>query len=297
MGHERHLRPLEARHTVRDRLILSEGIPEAAVSVVNNGVDLKKFRSRGELPIAPRRAIVFSNYVTREQFAVIQAACARHAIEVDGVGANFGIVSPRPDNLLGQYDLVFAKGRCAWESLACGVAVIACDTWGIGPLVTTQNLEFARQRNFGRRLLQTELGEDAIHAQLRGYDAADATQVSRQIRESCGLDKMVDRLIGIYEQAITAYQAADQQPADEELRLLARLLQSWSRCKQPPQIEATDLRRIVHEELQAQQLPILQKLDALTTRRRGLRKLLHSLKQRLPPWMSGRPGSKERKAA
>ena len=30
-------------HTVRDRLILREGVPESRVSVVNNGVDLQRF--------------------------------------------------------------------------------------------------------------------------------------------------------------------------------------------------------------------------------------------------------------
>ena len=283
-------------HTVRDRLILREGIPDASVSVVNNGVDLQRFMPRGELPAAPRRALVFSNYMTSEQLAIVRAACARRNLEVDGVGANFGNVSLQPEAIIGQYDLVFAKGRCAWESLASGVAVVVCDTWGIGPLVTTDNFEFARQRNFGRRLLQTTLGEDAVREQLGCYDAADATQVSRRIREVCSLDTMVDRLVAIYEQAISSHEAANKQSADEELRSMARLLQSWSRCQQPPQLEATDVQRMIREELQAQQFPILQKLESLTTRRRGLPKLVHSLKK-LVPWMSGQPSSPQRKAA
>lgn len=282
-------------HTVRDRLILREGIPEASVSVVNNGVDLERFMPREELPAAPRRALVFSNYMTSSQFAIVRSACARRALEVDGVGANFGNVSSQPEKLIGQYDLVFAKGRCAWEALACGAAVIVCDTWGIGPLVTSENFKFARQRNFGRRLLQTTLSEEAVGEQLDRYDAADAMQVSRQIREVCSLDKMVDRLVAIYEQAISSHEAAEPQSADEELRGMARLLQSWSRCKQPPQIEASDVRKMIREELQAEQFSILQKLESLTTRRRGLPKLIHSLKK-LVPWKSGQPPS-PRKAA
>ncbi|MGI8981670.1 MAG: glycosyltransferase [Pirellulaceae bacterium] len=271
--------------TVRDRLIHREGIPETCVSVVNNGVDLQKFLPRGELPRAPRRALVFSNYMSFEQLARIRTACASRGISVDGVGANLGNVSSQPEKLIGQYDLVFAKGRCAWEALACGVAVIVCDTWGLGPLVSTQNIDFTRQRNFGRRLLQTQLSEQAVHAQLGRYDAADASQVSRRIREDCGLDKMVDRLILLYEQAISSHLAAKHASADEEQRCMARLLQSWSRCKQPPQIEVPDLRKMIQEELQAQQLPILQKLETLATRRRrGLQKLIHSLKKRLSTW-------------
>jgi len=283
-------------HTVRDRLILREGIPEASVSVVNNGVDLQRFMPRGELPAVPQRALVFSNYMTSEQLAIVRAACARRNLEVDGVGANFGNVSSQPEAIIGQYDLVFAKGRCAWESLASGVAVVVCDTWGIGPLVTIENFEFARQRNFGRRLLQTTLSEVAVDEQLGHYNAADAMQVSRRIREVCSLESMVDRLVAIYEQAISSYEAANKQSADEELRSMARLLQSWSRCQQPPQLEATDVQRMIRQELQAQQFPILQKLESLTTRRRGLPKLVHSLKK-LVPWMSGQTSSPQRKAA
>lgn len=283
-------------HTVRDRLILREGISEASESVVDNGVDLRKFVPRGELPDSPRRALVFSNYMTSEQLAIVRAACARRGLEVDGVGAHFGNVSSQPEAIIGQYDLVFAKGRCAWESLASGVAVVVCDTWGIGPLVTTENFEFARQRNFGRRLLQTPLSESAVSQQLECYDAADAMQVSRRIREVGSLDTMVDRLIAIYEQAISSHEAAEPQSADEELRSMARLLQSWSRCKQPPQIEALDVRKMIREELQAEQFPILQKLESLTTRRRGLPKLVHSLKK-LVSWKSGEPSSPQRKAA
>ena len=58
--------------------------------------------------------------------------------DVEEVGANLGRIVPEPETILGQYDVVFAKGRCAWEAMACGVAVVVCDTWGIGPLVTRQ---------------------------------------------------------------------------------------------------------------------------------------------------------------
>ncbi len=79
---------------------------------------------------------------------------------------------------------------------------------------------------------------------------------------------------------------------------MARLLQSWTRCKQLPQLEAPDLRKIIREELQVQQHPILEKLESLTTkRRRGLRKVFHSLKKQLLPWMSSEKSSNQRKAA
>lgn len=271
-------------HTVRDRLILREGVPESCVSVVYNGVDLQRFQLRGELPATPRRAVVFSNYMTSEQLALVRAACAHRDLTVDGVGAHFGNIASQPEQHIGQYDLVFAKGRSAWEALASGAAVIVCDASGVGPLVTTRNFEHARERNFGRRLLQTPLSAEAIQVQLECYDAADARQVSRQIRQDCGLEKMVDQLILLYEQAISTHQGATLQSADEELHSMARLLQSWSRCKEPPPVEAPDVRKIIQQELQELRAQLKAQQLAIAPRRRGLRKLFHSLKKRLPRW-------------
>ena len=39
--------------------------------------------------------------------------------------------------LTGDYDLVFAKARCALEAMAVGAAVVLCDTHGLGPMVTS----------------------------------------------------------------------------------------------------------------------------------------------------------------
>jgi hypothetical protein len=279
-------------HTVRDRLVLREGIPEGSVAVVNNGVDLARFVPRGLLPAAPRSALVLSNYMTLDQVAVIRAACEARGISVAAVGAHLGQVSSQPEKLIGQYDLVFAKGRCAWESLACGTAVIVCDTWGVGPLITTAGLEFARERNFGRRLLQTPLSEEAIAAQLAHYDAVDAAEVSRRIRATCSLDLMVETLVGLYTKVLEAHQVADPDFTGE-LRSLSRLLHSWNRCQQPPQIDAVDLRQL----LQVEHVSVHKKLDQLALRPRGLRKLLDSLKKRLLPWFSGDAGARSRRAA
>ena len=272
-------------HTVRDRLILREGIDESRVSVVSNGVDLKRFLPRGELPAVPRRGLVFSNYMTREQLQVVRAAGLRCGISVDAVGAKLGPVASRPENILGQYDIVFAKGRCAWEAMACGTAVVVCDTWGIGPLVSTQNFEFARERNFGRRLLQTPLSAEAILEQLGLYDAADAKLVSQRIRAECGLELMLDKLLAIYDRAISSHQAAKPASLEDEQRSLAGLLQSWSQRRQP-QIDVPDVRNMIREELGVQNAEILGKLDALRMQRRGFRKLVHSLKKRLLPWIA-----------
>src|SRR5436190_19789300 len=175
--------------TVRDRLIVQEGIAESLVEVIFNGVDLAPFQLRPSLPRRPQKALVISNYLERSQLDVISAACRRQAIELAAIGAKLGGTCPRPEEVLGQYDLVFAKGRCAWESLAVGAAVIVCDTWGVGPLVTTAQLASLRRANFGRRLLQQPLRVEVLAREIARYDAADAADVSRQIRATASVDQ------------------------------------------------------------------------------------------------------------
>src|SRR5258707_741868 len=53
--------------TVRDRLVVQEGIAERLVEVIFNGVDLDRFQPRGPLPPRPQKALVISNYLERGQ--------------------------------------------------------------------------------------------------------------------------------------------------------------------------------------------------------------------------------------
>jgi Glycosyltransferase Family 4 len=267
-------------HTVRERLLVREAIPEALVSVIFNRVDLDRFRSRDPLPERPRRALAISNYLDPVNVESLAAACQRHAIALDMMGAKLGGPCERPENELRNYDLVFAKGRCAWEALAVGAAVIVCDRWGVGPLVTAARLESLRAANFGRRLLQQPLAADAISREIEQYDAADAGEVSRQIRATASLDQTVDQLLATYAAAINAHH---ETPADlwADMRAAADVLARWTEFV-PPTAErsaAPQRLRVVGEGAARRAVR-----DELVRMRgeTGLRKLWRSLKKRFP---------------
>jgi hypothetical protein len=85
--------------------------------MIPNAVDLKRFRTRGPLPVRPRRALVFSNYVTEGRYLdLVREVCRRAGIVLDVAGTRVGRPCDSPEELLGQYDLVFAKARCALEA-------------------------------------------------------------------------------------------------------------------------------------------------------------------------------------
>jgi hypothetical protein len=203
-------------HFCRDRFV-ELGIPDERVRVVPNGVDLERFRSRGPLPERPRRALIFSNNASeRTHVPVVREACARAGLSVDVIGRAARNVCAAPEAVLGHYDVVLAKGRCAMEAAAVGAAVILCDALGAGPLVTTGNLDALRHVD-GRskdRWLQP-LRRDVIEGEIARYDADDATEVSRRIRQWADLRNVVAQLVAIYDEAM-AEQARVAGPDDGE---------------------------------------------------------------------------------
>jgi hypothetical protein len=148
----RILRYVAVDENCRDRLICEGGIAEERVRVVLNAVDLERFLPRGPLPARPQKALVFSNQAAEHTYVqAIRQACQQSGIQVDVIGQAAGQTCARPEEVLGRYDLVFAKARCALEALAVGTAVILCDLAGLGPLVQTSRVDHLRRLNLGRR--------------------------------------------------------------------------------------------------------------------------------------------------
>ena len=188
-----------------DRLVREEGIPPERIELLLNFVDLDRFRRRPTLPTLPARALVLSNGATVDGYArVIAAACGSAGIAVDIVGAAAGNPSDAPEALLAGYDLVFAKGRTALEALAVGCATVVADRAGAGPLVTPDNYEQLRRRNFGIRELQHAHDVDWYGEQIGRYSSGAAAEVSRRVREEAGMQPAIDRLIAIYQAAMAA---------------------------------------------------------------------------------------------
>lgn len=214
----RVLRYVAVDHACRDRLIHRHEIPEASIRVLLNFVDLTRFKIRAApLPVRPRRALLFSNYANEEtHLPVVREACQRTNLELDVVGSGRRNASAEPEKILGEYDLVFAKARCALEALAVGSAVILCDAGGVGPMVTAAELDELRPLNFGIRTLRDPLETGTIVREINRYDSKDAAEVSRRIRADASLDYVLDELVGLYHEVVEEYRGRDNTNADEE---------------------------------------------------------------------------------
>jgi hypothetical protein len=132
----------------------------------------------------------------------VREACDRAGIALDVLGQAVTQVCDAPEAVMGNYDLVFAKGRSALEALAVGAAVIVCDVNGSGPMVTTGNLTHLRSLNFGIRALQEPVSCEALSGEIARYDPSDAKKVSQEIRATAGHEAVIDELLSLYQQVI-----------------------------------------------------------------------------------------------
>lgn len=189
-----------------ERLTIEYAIPAAQTRVIYNSVDTDRFLPRATpLPSAPARAAIFSNYAGAgrdTQLEAVRAACQTLNLPLDVIGSGVGNSCAAPEQVLGEYDLVFAKARCAIEAMAVGTAVVLCDAQGLGPMVTSAHVAKLRRWNFGRNVLRGALEPSAIVREAQRYDAADAASVCSYIREHASLTHSTREYLQLYDEVM-----------------------------------------------------------------------------------------------
>ncbi|HVF41916.1 MAG TPA: glycosyltransferase [Pyrinomonadaceae bacterium] len=231
----RVLRYVAVDSPCRDKLVFEHGVPEGRVSVLLQFVDLEKFRPRTPLPARPRRALVLCNQTKENAYLeAARAACAAAGVSLDVYGIEVGRPCERPEELMREYDVVFAKGRTALEALAVGAAVVVYWWRRLGPLVTAGELERLRLENFGVRamgpqLTPGEFGREVGRA-LALYDAAEAARVSERVRAEAGRERVVKEFVELYESVIEEH-ARSSRDEEAEARAASAYLRSRSLSK------------------------------------------------------------------
>ena len=224
-AHPRILAHVAVDDTCRDRLVLEHAIPEERVHVQLHVADLERFKARGPLPQKPLRALVFSNNASHwTHLNAVREACKRANIKLDVVGSGVQASATNPETLLGNYDLVFAKARCALEALSVGTAVILCDAAGCGPLVTTGELDRLRRLNFGIRTLTEKVDAARLVEQIERYNATDAIEVSRRVRAASDLGDLIDDVVALYSEVIAEFRECPAIDRVAENRAVAEYL-------------------------------------------------------------------------
>jgi hypothetical protein len=201
-------RYLAVSRLTHERLVTS-GIPVSQTEIIPNFVDTERFRPRNRLPDRVTTAALFGNYFSKEHphYLAIQSACLQLQFEkIDLFGLAAGTSLGNPEDVIPQYDVVFAVGRCALEALACGCAVILVDHYGLGGIVTLDNFEYLRERNFafaathGNRVTPAR-----VIRELEKIDPNQVEAISRKTRVEASLSSAVEAWERIYIDAIESY--------------------------------------------------------------------------------------------
>lgn len=218
-------------YNCRERFVNSD-IPDERIKVIYNSVDTDRFLPRSPLPVHPKRALVFSNYASKSNYLwPIINACRKLNIKLDIIGSANNNMSNYPEKILGQYDLIFAKARCAMEAMATGSAVILCDCSGLGPMVTTNEIEILRSWNFGMRCLKQSIKEENIIRQINRYNSDDATIVSNYMRQKATLSNMAEEYLNLYNEALTVVSDKRLDILDEFKGYLNSLTAQTEKCE------------------------------------------------------------------
>jgi FkbM family methyltransferase len=155
-------------------------------------------------PPESRKALIFSSRTPPEFRERLRALLRPLDFTLDHVGYG-GTVSSRPEQVLPQYDLIFAVGRSAIESLASGAHVILWDFGLIGPAVTAQNYWQCVATNFDLAsntlpwtFIEDPEGPGWLRDQVLKISAASRTQTTELTRAYLPLSAAGARLIEAY---------------------------------------------------------------------------------------------------
>lgn len=211
---------LAVSSTLKERMSVEFLVPPTDVSVLPNGVDMRRFRARlGAPPERLARALFYNSRhdVDGPTVLAIRSAVERRGIALDVVGTRAGRMAHAPETLLPQYDVVFASGLSAIEAMACGCAVVVLGRTSCGELVRPGNFDRYRRVNFTIAVNSPEPSAEAIGAELDRYVTFEAIEVSARARREADFDRTIEALIPIYEQAIARHRSIPQDLTAEVL--------------------------------------------------------------------------------
>jgi CheY-like chemotaxis protein/glycosyltransferase involved in cell wall biosynthesis len=185
---------------VRDHLIRHHRIDGTDVTVIRNGIDLRRFAARRPIRARPEHALILSNYMPDTLRTLVVRVCDSLGISVHHVGG----AQPQwaVEEAINQADLVFALGRSALEALACQRAVIVFDYNGGDGLVTPANFHLLRLRNFSGRTHRLQYTEDSLRREIEQYDPAAVAPLHRIVREEHDIRAIARQYVALYEEAV-----------------------------------------------------------------------------------------------
>ena len=120
--------------------------------IIRNFIDLERFKKTGKIKKKPDTFLVNSNYweVTDPINQVIKEVANHYEAKLMGIGVAFA-QTYEVDEILQDVDVVFGMGRSILEGVAMGRLAVCHGRWGTGGVITPENYEEIRAKNFSGR--------------------------------------------------------------------------------------------------------------------------------------------------
>jgi hypothetical protein len=204
--HENIIKYIAVDLNCRERYLTESDLKENDIDIIFNWYNPKRFVIKDEFNLIPKKALLFSNYINKGKiYDEINAACQFLNIELDIIGMKSGYQHNKPELILKNYDIVFAKAKAGIEALATANALIVCDFTGLGGMVTPENVEHFKNFNFGMKLMSKPINKDLIITEIKKYKVSDIEYVSKYIRSTSNFYDIVSEIESAYNNAIREF--------------------------------------------------------------------------------------------
>ena len=197
------------------------GVERGRFQILLNGIDLFRFASVRQPPDLLRSALLYSNSSPQaRELSEIDQACTERGVRLQKAGLCTGQQEKHPEQLLPQFDLVFASGRSALEAAASGCAVIPLSGHMAEELLTASNYQRLRGQNMAPSFFSHhQVSKEWIGRQIDAWDAGKVAAATTKVREDCAVCNHVGELETLYGQVVAEFR--DQPPVDLEVEFEA----------------------------------------------------------------------------
>jgi hypothetical protein len=201
-----------------ERRIAARAAPPPTVRLTQP-VDSERFAARETIRATPRRAVVLSNYLHGERLDLLRRAWEPAGVELVAVGVE-GEPSDAPELVIGDADVVVAKGRALLEGMACARACYLYDMAGCDGWVTPAAYPALEADAFAGQATGRTATVEALRNDLGSYRPAMGTANRDLITAHHGLRRHAERLVELLAAAAPA--PAAEPVALGELERMAR---------------------------------------------------------------------------
>ncbi len=174
-----------------------------ASKIIYNGIDIKRFYPKNELNDELKTVLSLSQ--SNEFNNCLQNACTKLNIKLICFNKFENAVFEIEDEI-NKADVVFALGRSAYESMACGRPVIVFDKRSyfqpLGDGYIAHNLASSLKNNCSGRFFKLEVTEENLIKELKKYNKNDGTYFRDFAVENLKIKDSIDSYLNYYQSFI-----------------------------------------------------------------------------------------------